>query len=91
MDKAGNFIGWLFVDGVNMSVSLVENGLAKLFYTAEGSPFQRQLETAEAAAKQSKLGLWKSFVEEIKVRKPAPVLVFPPCMSCGIPENFSDL
>ncbi|KAF6035658.1 SND1 [Bugula neritina] len=66
MDKAGNFIGWLFIDGVNMSVSLVENGLAKLFYTAEGSPYQRQLETAEAAAKQSKLGLWKSYVEEIK-------------------------
>lgn len=68
MDKAGNFIGWLFVDGVNMSVSLVENGMAKLFYTAEGSPFQRQLETAEAAAKQAKLGLWKTFVEEIRVR-----------------------
>jgi len=54
------------VDGVNMSVSLVENGMAKLFYTAEGSPFQRQLETAEAAAKQAKLGLWKTFVEEIR-------------------------
>lgn len=67
MDKAGNFIGWLYVDNINMSVSLVENGLAKLFYTAEGSNHQRELEMAEAAAKQSKLGLWKSFVEDIKV------------------------
>ena len=67
MDKAGNFIGWLYVDGVNMSVSLVENGLAKLFYTAEGSPHERELQTAEAAAKKSKLGLWASFVEELKV------------------------
>ncbi|XP_067951454.1 staphylococcal nuclease domain-containing protein 1-like [Watersipora subatra] len=66
MDKAGNFIGWLYVDGVNMSVSLVENGLAKLFYTAEGSPHQRELETAEAAAKKSKLGIWASHVEELK-------------------------
>ena len=24
MDKAGNFIGWLFVDNTNLSISLVE-------------------------------------------------------------------
>lgn len=67
MDKAGNFIGWLYVDGVNMSTSLVESGLAKLFYTAEGTPHQKELETAEASAKQAKLGIWASFVEELKV------------------------
>lgn len=67
MDKAGNFIGWLFVDGVNVSVSLVEGGLAKLFYTAENSPYYRELDTAESSAKQAKLGIWANYVEEIKV------------------------
>ena len=30
MDKGGNFIGWLYVDGVNHSVTLVEEGLSKV-------------------------------------------------------------
>lgn len=68
MDKAGNFIGWLFVDNVNMSVSLVESGLAKRFYTAETSPYCRELEVAESSAKQAKLGVWANYVEEIRVR-----------------------
>lgn len=67
MDKAGNFIGWLFVDGVNMSVSLVEHGLAKLFYTAENTPYYHELQTAETAAKTAKLGIWANYVEEMKV------------------------
>uniref|UniRef100_A0A8C7J1V8 Staphylococcal nuclease domain-containing protein n=1 Tax=Oncorhynchus kisutch TaxID=8019 RepID=A0A8C7J1V8_ONCKI len=35
MDKAGNFIGWLHIEGVNLSVALVENALSKVHFTAE--------------------------------------------------------
>uniref|UniRef100_A0A8C7Z9A0 Staphylococcal nuclease domain-containing protein n=1 Tax=Oryzias sinensis TaxID=183150 RepID=A0A8C7Z9A0_9TELE len=37
MDKAGNFIGWLHIEGVNLSVALVENALSKVHFTAENS------------------------------------------------------
>uniref|UniRef100_A0A671Z3U9 Staphylococcal nuclease domain-containing protein n=1 Tax=Sparus aurata TaxID=8175 RepID=A0A671Z3U9_SPAAU len=35
MDKAGNFIGWLHIEGLNLSVALVENALSKVHFTAE--------------------------------------------------------
>uniref|UniRef100_A0AAQ4NTM5 Staphylococcal nuclease domain-containing protein n=1 Tax=Gasterosteus aculeatus aculeatus TaxID=481459 RepID=A0AAQ4NTM5_GASAC len=38
MDKAGNFIGWLHIEGVNLSVALVESALSKVHFTAERSP-----------------------------------------------------
>lgn len=54
MDKAGNFIGWLHVDGVNLSVSLVEHALSKVHFTAERSNYYKTLSSAEEAAKQLK-------------------------------------
>lgn len=54
MDKAGNFIGWLHVDGANLSVSLVEQALSKVHFTAERSPYYKALLSAEEAAKQRK-------------------------------------
>ena len=57
MDKGGNFIGWLFLDGVNHSVALVENGFAKVHFTAERSPFYNQLCTVEAKAKAAKMNV----------------------------------
>ncbi|GFO47277.1 staphylococcal nuclease domain-containing protein 1-like [Plakobranchus ocellatus] len=68
MDKGGNFIGWLFVDGVNLSVALVEAGLAKVHFTAENSAFYKQLCEKEAQAKEAKLKLWANFVEEKEVK-----------------------
>ena len=55
MDKGGNFIGWLFVDGVNLSVALVEAALARVHFTAENSAFYKQLSVKEAEAKKAKL------------------------------------
>ena len=57
MDKGGNFIGWLYVDGVNLSVALVEEGLAKVHFTAERSSNFKALQHAEAKAKESKLNV----------------------------------
>lgn len=66
IDKGGNFIGWVFVDNVNVSLALVENGLAKMHFTAERSAYFKELEMAEEKAKAKKLGVWKDFVEEVK-------------------------
>ncbi|XP_030843744.1 staphylococcal nuclease domain-containing protein 1 isoform X1 [Strongylocentrotus purpuratus] len=66
MDKGGNFIGWLFVDGVNLSVSLVEQGLSKMHFTAERSNYARHISEAESAAKSNKLKVWEGFVEQVE-------------------------
>ncbi|KAH9499055.1 nuclease domain-containing protein [Bulinus truncatus] len=68
IDKGGNFIGWLFVDGVNLSVALVEAGLAKVHFTAEKSSFYKTLLEKEARAKEQKLKVWANFVEEKEVK-----------------------
>ena len=57
MDKGGNFIGWLYIDGVNLSVSLVEEGFAKVHFTAERSSHFKALQHAETKAKESKLNV----------------------------------
>lgn len=54
MDKAGNFIGWLHIDGTNLSVALVENALSKVHFTAERSPYYKTLVSAEEGCRQRK-------------------------------------
>ena len=68
MDKAGGFIGYLFVQGergswLNMSELLVQNGLATVHFTADRSPYYNQLISSEKAAKAAKLALWKNHVD----------------------------
>ncbi|XP_056013676.1 staphylococcal nuclease domain-containing protein 1-like isoform X1 [Ostrea edulis] len=63
MDKGGNFIGWLFVENTNLSVALVEEGLAKVHFTAERSNYFKQLQIAEENARRNKLNLWKDYKE----------------------------
>ena len=57
MDKGGNFIGWLFVDGVNLSVALVAEGLSKVHFTAERSSHYNVLCAAEKEVKGNKLNV----------------------------------
>ncbi|XP_045877594.1 staphylococcal nuclease domain-containing protein 1 [Meles meles] len=73
MDKAGNFIGWLHVDGANLSVLLVEHALSKVHFTAERSAYYKPLLSAEEAAKQKKEKVWAHY-EEQPVEEEAPVL-----------------
>ncbi|KAM7378300.1 hypothetical protein PAMA_013277 [Pampus argenteus] len=54
MDKAGNFIGWLHIEGLNLSVALVENALSKVHFTAERSAYYKTLVSAEEACRQRK-------------------------------------
>ncbi|XP_010223538.1 PREDICTED: staphylococcal nuclease domain-containing protein 1-like, partial [Tinamus guttatus] len=73
MDKAGNFIGWLHIEGVNLSVALVEQALSKVHFTAERSPYYKSLLSAEEAAKQRKEKVWSHY-EEAPVEEVVPVL-----------------
>lgn len=54
MDKGGNFIGYLHADGLNLSVSLVEEGLAKVHFTAERGNYFKSLTAAEERAKAAR-------------------------------------
>ncbi|KAF5272684.1 hypothetical protein FQA39_LY07711 [Lamprigera yunnana] len=63
-DKAGNFIGGLWVDNLNINVALVEEGYATVHPTADKCEYSRQLRVAEDSAKQQKLKRWKDYVEE---------------------------
>ena len=64
-DKAGAaVIGWLWMENnVNLSVALVEEGLASLHFTAEKSEHYRALKFAEDQAKSKKKGIWANWVE----------------------------
>ncbi|XP_075584310.1 staphylococcal nuclease domain-containing protein 1 [Pelecanus crispus] len=73
MDKAGNFIGWLHIEGLNLSVALVEQALSKVHFTAERSPYYKALLAAEEAAKQKKEKVWSHY-EETPVEEVVPVL-----------------
>nr|XP_019612696.1 PREDICTED: staphylococcal nuclease domain-containing protein 1 [Rhinolophus sinicus] len=73
MDKAGNFIGWLHMDGSNLSVLLVEHALSKVHFTAERSSYYKSLLSAEEAAKQRKEKVWAHY-EEQPVEEVTPVL-----------------
>ncbi|XP_074171744.1 staphylococcal nuclease domain-containing protein 1 [Rhinolophus sinicus] len=64
MDKAGNFIGWLHMDGSNLSVLLVEHALSKVHFTAERSSYYKSLLSAEEAAKQRKEKVWAHYEEQ---------------------------
>ncbi|KAG9280635.1 staphylococcal nuclease domain-containing protein 1 [Astyanax mexicanus] len=64
MDKAGNFIGWLHIEGVNLSVALVENSLSKVHFTAERSSYYKTLQSAEEVARQRKDKLWANYEEK---------------------------
>ncbi|XP_041987682.1 staphylococcal nuclease domain-containing protein 1 [Aricia agestis] len=76
MDKAGNFIGWLWIDNENLSVALVEHGLASMHHTAETSEFARAIKTAEENACKKRIGIWKDYVEaekEVEKERNAPI------------------
>uniref|UniRef100_A0A3B4WF51 Staphylococcal nuclease domain-containing protein n=1 Tax=Seriola lalandi dorsalis TaxID=1841481 RepID=A0A3B4WF51_SERLL len=64
MDKAGNFIGWLHIEGVNLSVALVENALSKVHFTAERSAYYKTLVSAEEGCRQRKEKIWANYEEK---------------------------
>merc|ERR1712098_62455 len=64
IDKAGNFIGYLFVDNTNLSVHLANEGFASMHFTAGRSPYANQIKNAEDNAKNAKRRIWTNYTEE---------------------------
>merc|ERR1712142_827811 len=64
IDKAGNFIGYLFVDNTNLSIHLANEGFASMHFTAGRSPYANQIKTAEDNAKNAKRRIWTNYTEE---------------------------
>jgi staphylococcal nuclease domain-containing protein 1 len=64
MDKAGNFIGYLFFDGQNLNVNLVQEGFATCHFTAERSAYGNQIKNAEDNARQAKKKVWVNYTGE---------------------------
>jgi len=63
-DKAGNFIGYLFCEGTNLSIHLVTEGYASMHFTADRSNYCNQITNAEDNAKAAKKRIWANYVEE---------------------------
>lgn len=72
-DKAGSScIGWLWTEkNTNLSVALVEEGLASVHFSAEKTEYFRELKTAEDSAKKQRKRIWTNYVEEVPVEKAA--------------------
>jgi len=60
-DKFGRTLGYVFVDGVNLNIELVRNGLARvvLYEKRAKIKYQDELLAAEKEAREKKLGIWK--------------------------------
>ena len=70
MDKAGNFIGYLFVDNTNLSLHLVQEGFASMHFTADRGNYANQIKNAEENAKNAKKRIWTNWTgDEEKVRE----------------------
>lgn len=68
MDKAGNFIGWLWIENINLSEALVKEGFAEVHSTAARSQYYRQLQAAEEAAQKKKLRVSLKTLEFCRVK-----------------------
>ena len=61
VDKFGRELGYVFIDGVNLNIELVKNGLARvvLYEKRAKIKYQDELLSAEREAKANKVGVWK--------------------------------
>ena len=61
VDKFGRELGYVFIDGVNLNIELVKNGLARvvLYEKRAKIKYQDELLSAENEAKVKRVGVWK--------------------------------
>ena len=59
-DKFGRLLGYVIVDGVNLNIELVRNGLAKvvLYEKRAKIKYQDELLQAEKEARENRVGMW---------------------------------
>jgi len=69
MDKAGNFIGYLWIDGTNLSVHLVSEGYASMHFTADKAQYGNMIKNSEDSAKAAKRRIWTSYTGDDVINK----------------------
>jgi staphylococcal nuclease domain-containing protein 1 len=76
IDRAGGFIGTLYVNGNNIGKGLLEEGLAWV----QGGSGGQEYDDAETRAKHAQKGIWKDWNEsqEVETAKPTNGAVFQP-------------
>ncbi len=59
-DKFGRLLGYVFIDGKNLNIELIRNGLAKvvLYQKRAKLKYQDELIAAEKEAKEKRIGVW---------------------------------
>jgi len=65
IDRAGGFIGSLYVNGSNIARGLLEEGLAWV----QGGSGGQEYDDAEARAKKARKGIWKDWDESKEVEE----------------------
>lgn len=66
-DKYGRILGYLFLDGENVNVKILEKGLGAAYYYEEDEFYDEMID-AEAFARINELGIWKKSSSESCVR-----------------------
>ena len=61
-DKYGRVLAFIYVDGVLLQKSLIENGLAKVAYIYGDYNYVEELREIEKEAKNKKIGIWQEEV-----------------------------
>lgn len=73
VDRAGSFIGSLFVQGENLAVLLLQQGLASIHeFSASESQYATQLYEAERQAREQRKGIWLDYHEETAAAEDQP-------------------
>ncbi|ODN01371.1 nuclease domain-containing protein 1, partial [Orchesella cincta] len=67
---SGSYFGFLFIDNKNLSVTLVEEGLATVHFSAERTQYNRPLQTAEGNAKGRRAKVWQNYEDTKDEIKP---------------------
>ncbi|CAL8131754.1 unnamed protein product [Orchesella dallaii] len=70
IDKAGNFIGVLSIENKNLSLALVQEGLATVHFSAEGTQYNGPLQIAEGNAKARRAKIWQTYEDTKDEIKP---------------------
>ena len=71
VDKRGSFVGHVYLKGKNLSEALLNEGLAKLHFSADRYKNYGVVAAAEASARERKCNIWLNFKEEEVVAQEA--------------------
>jgi len=64
LDKYGRLLAWVYVDGVLLQESLIENGYAKVAYLYDDYKYSESLKSIQEKISAKGIGVWNILAEE---------------------------